>query len=208
MRTRLIHPGFFQNEDLARLPVRARLLYAGLWLLADRDGRLERRPARIKAAIFPYERVRIETLLATLERAGFVKSYHALYTPCLALPNWCKFQHPHPRESESKLAPEPWLGTDKVRPGPSDPDKDPDPDQDQDQTEPAAPRPVRVPPFRVYAAIAAKAWQEDGTDDLGAIAERFKRICARQNFPYSASITQKALDAARVARTRRRSASG
>ena len=44
MRTRLLKPGFFMNEELARLPVRARLLFAGLWCLADREGRLEDRP--------------------------------------------------------------------------------------------------------------------------------------------------------------------
>jgi len=33
----------------------ARLLYPGLWMLADREGRLEDRPLRIKAEILPYD---------------------------------------------------------------------------------------------------------------------------------------------------------
>jgi hypothetical protein len=65
-----------------------------------------------------------------------------------------------------------------------------------DQDQPAASRPVSVP-FKIYAAIATKALAEEPTDDLGELAERFKRQCARQGLPYDAGITQKAIGAAR-----------
>jgi len=132
----LLKPGFFTNENLALLPVRARLLYAGLWCLADREGRLEDRPERIKAALFPYERINIEPLLAMLHSAGFVKRYTAVYTRCLALPTFCAHQRPHPRERPSLLPPPPGgtdLGMSLDMPLQVDPDLDPDPDQDQDQ---------------------------------------------------------------------------
>jgi len=72
-----------------------------------------------------------------------------------------------------------------------------------DQDQPAAPRPVSVP-FKVYVAIAAQAIADEPTDDLGAIAEGFKTACARQHLPYDVTLTQKAIDAARVARARTR----
>ena len=53
-RTRNIKPGFFRNEDLAELGAYAMLLYAGLWTIADREGRLEDRPKRIKVDVLPY----------------------------------------------------------------------------------------------------------------------------------------------------------
>jgi len=47
-RTRSIKPSFFKNEFLAECEPMARLLFVGLWTLADRDGRLELRPRRIE----------------------------------------------------------------------------------------------------------------------------------------------------------------
>jgi len=204
MRTRLLHPGFFTNEHLARLPVRARLLFAGLWCLADREGRIEDRPARIKAAIFPYERVRIEGLICALADAGFVKRYSSVYTRCLVLPTFATNQHPHPRESPSLLPPppkRPCKGLPKAVPSPSDPVSDPVRDQDQDLTD--APR--RLIPFRRYAALGARAIDADPpTSDLGELAERFKRLCAAQDIPYDSAITQKAIDAVLRTRAKRR----
>ena len=47
-RARNIKPGFFDNETLGELPALTRLLFIGLWCLADREGRLQDRPKRIK----------------------------------------------------------------------------------------------------------------------------------------------------------------
>jgi len=44
MRSRNIKPGFFMNELLPEIELLGRLLFIGLWLLADREGRLEDRP--------------------------------------------------------------------------------------------------------------------------------------------------------------------
>lgn len=208
MRARVLKPGFFTNEHLARLPVRARLLFAGLWCLADREGRLEDRPERIKAAIFPYERVRIAPLIATLERAGFVKSYTAAYTRCLALPQFAKHQHPHHREGPSLLPPppiEPRPGPAWPLPGPAVPV--PVPVRDQDQDLPSAARPVFVPDFRVYCAIAKGAIEEADRFDLGEFADRFKTKCAKARLPLpDLDITRRAIDAVLHARQKRRQA--
>ncbi|WP_461949107.1 hypothetical protein ACOKPE_14565 [Acinetobacter baumannii] len=50
-RSRNIKPSFFMNEDIIELPYEARLLFIGLWTLADREGRLENRPKKIKGAV-------------------------------------------------------------------------------------------------------------------------------------------------------------
>lgn len=80
-RIRSIKPSFFLDEDLAALPFEARLLFAGLWCLADKAGRLEDRPKRIHAMLFPYEpKVDVNGLLdrlaaAALQLCDAVKSY-------------------------------------------------------------------------------------------------------------------------------------
>jgi uncharacterized protein YdaU (DUF1376 family) len=75
-----------------------------------------------------------------------------------------------------------------------------------DQDQPAASRPVSVPPFKIYAAIARQAFAEADPDDLSfsGVAEVFKKKCAAQGFPYDAALTTKALHAATAARARRR----
>jgi hypothetical protein len=187
--------------------VRARLLFAGLWCLADREGRLEDRPERIKAAIFPYERVRIEPLICCLANAGFVKRYPGVYTRCLALPTFAKNQQPHHREPASLLPPppsKPGKARAMPQPGRVDPVIRSGRDQDQKNNQPAAPRPGRIP-FRRYAAIGARALDASpSTTDLGELAERFKTLCAQQHLPYDGAITQKAIDAVIRARARRR----
>ena len=87
-RARSIKPGFFKNETLAELPPHGRLLYAGLWTIADRSGRLEDRPKRIKAEIFPYENQNVERLLSDLDKSGFIIRYEASGTRYIAIPAW------------------------------------------------------------------------------------------------------------------------
>lgn len=48
-RARNIKPAFFMNDELAEIDPLGRLLFIGLWTIADREGRLEDRPARHKS---------------------------------------------------------------------------------------------------------------------------------------------------------------
>lgn len=202
MRARLLKPGFFTNERLARLPVRARLLFAGLWCLADREGRLEYRPERIRVAIFPYEpRVKIDALIRALELEQFVKRYTSAHTPCLALPRFAQHQRPHPHEPESNLPAPPCHVTTTTNHAGLDPVTRSGKDQDQELT--AAPRQLSFAQFKVYAAIAAKVLRDAPTDDLGTLAEEFKCACAKQGLAYTGELAGKAIDAARAARARR-----
>ena len=104
-RARLLKPGFFANEELAECSPMARLLFAGLWTLADREGRLEDRPKRIKAEIFPYETADCEALLNELDGKGFIVRY-ANNGQFIQVVSFKKHQHPHMREPASTI-PEP-----------------------------------------------------------------------------------------------------
>jgi hypothetical protein len=105
-RTRFIKPGFFMNEELAELPCEARLLFIGLWTIADRDGRLEDRPRKIKAAVFPYEDLDVDSLLGLLAGKKFVRRYRIKGLACIEIDNFVKHQKPHPKEPPS-LVPAP-----------------------------------------------------------------------------------------------------
>jgi hypothetical protein len=97
-RARNIKPSFFDNEQLAALPAHARLLFIGLWTIADAYGKLEDRPARIKNQILGYENVDAEQLLKNLEQSGFIERYSVGGQNFIRIPNFIKHQHPHPNE--------------------------------------------------------------------------------------------------------------
>lgn len=106
-RARSIKPGFFTNEDLAEVPPLGRILFAGLWTLADREGRLEDRPNRIKVAVLPYDSVKVENLLGDLSGGGFIVRYESNGKRYIAIPTWHLHQNPHHMEAPSDIpAPE------------------------------------------------------------------------------------------------------
>lgn len=74
-RIRTIKPEFFKNEQLAELPMIARMLFIGLWTQADRRGRLLDRPKRIKAEVLPYDKADVDQLLTSLQEAGLIIRY-------------------------------------------------------------------------------------------------------------------------------------
>lgn len=106
-RARNIKPGFFLNEDLAELPFEYRLLFIGLWTIADKDGRLEHRPKRIKMALFPADDVNITEGLALLNRYCFVDLYEVDSIQYVQITNWHKHQSPHHTEKQSTIPPPP-----------------------------------------------------------------------------------------------------
>jgi hypothetical protein len=106
-RARNIKPGIMENEDLADLDPIARLLFIYLWMLADREGRLEDRPRKIKAKALPYDAVDADDLLNELQRAGFIARYEVDGEKLIQIVKFLKHQKPHSNEIESKLAPWP-----------------------------------------------------------------------------------------------------
>lgn len=103
MRARDIKPGFFKNDQLAECSMAARLLFPGLWMLADREGRLENRPRKIKAEIFPFDDVDVAALLAELDRAGLIRTYEVNGTALVWIPQFKRHQSPHKNEKSSEL---------------------------------------------------------------------------------------------------------
>jgi len=102
-RARNIKPGFFKNELLAELPVSTRLIFIGLWCLADREGRLENRPKRIKLELLPFDSVVVGQALVELEQHGFIERYEASGLQVIHILNFSKHQSPHGTERDSHL---------------------------------------------------------------------------------------------------------
>jgi hypothetical protein len=102
-RARNIKPGFFKNEELAECDPLARILFAGLWTIADKEGRMEYRPKRIKAEILPYDDCEIDALIYQLTEHGFIILYEVDNAQYLEIPTFLDHQNPHKNEPESKI---------------------------------------------------------------------------------------------------------
>ena len=104
-RARNIKPGFFLNDELAALPCEARLLFIGLWTIADRCGRLEDRPRRIAAELFPYDTVDVDALLQSLHDSSerFIVRYEVDGTRYIQVTNFEAHQNPHKTERDSTI---------------------------------------------------------------------------------------------------------
>lgn len=106
-RIRCIKPGFFLNETLGSLSVHARLLYIGLWCLADREGKLEDRPRWIQTQILPYDTCDVDKLLAELAKSEFIVRYklgkRKRLRRYICIPTFLQHQRPHPREAPSTI---------------------------------------------------------------------------------------------------------
>lgn len=104
-RSRNIKPGFYKNEDLAECSIWARFVFPGLWMLADRDGRLEDRPKRIKGELIPFDAQDMEPLLAELSRRGFIVRYGNEDGKFIQISKFSTHQSPHYSEKKSVIKP-------------------------------------------------------------------------------------------------------
>lgn len=102
-RARNIKPGFFTNDVLGELPPLARLLFAGLWTICDREGRVEDRPKKIKAETLPYDDCNADELLQLLTDKGFLSRYQVGDVRVIQVVAWDKHQNPHVKEAASTL---------------------------------------------------------------------------------------------------------
>lgn len=103
MRARNIKPGFFKNEDLVEIDPMGRLLFIGLWMMADREGRLEDRPRRIKMEVFPGDNCDVDALLDELQKWGFINRYEVDGSRYIQVLNFQKHQNPNPKEAASRI---------------------------------------------------------------------------------------------------------
>lgn len=115
MRARGLKPGTFKNEALAEIaPPWGRLVFMGLWGLADREGRLLDRPGHIAVEIFPYDLAngrlsipQVEEMLNDLAKGSdpFILRYAIGAQKIIQIVNFAKHQSPHSTEKASELPP-------------------------------------------------------------------------------------------------------
>lgn len=102
-RSRNIKPGFFTNDELAECSPHARLLFAGLWTIADKEGRLDDRPKKVKALVLPFDNVDCDELLQQLHDRKFIQRYQVQDGAYIQITNWKKHQNPHCKEALSEI---------------------------------------------------------------------------------------------------------
>lgn len=106
-RIRTIKPAFFRHRDLylleqsSGLPIR--VSFAGLWTVADREGRFRWRAEELKLDCLPYDNCDFAEVLAALETAGFVQKYVVDGKPYGVVPSFAEHQVISPREAQSSL---------------------------------------------------------------------------------------------------------
>jgi hypothetical protein len=111
-RARNIKPGLFKNEILGMADPLYTLLFEGLWVLADRDGKLEDRPIRIKAEVFPYrDGIDLNVMLEWLQDNGFIRRYSVAGKAYILVMEFVKHQNPHKNESPSLIPNPEEIGT-------------------------------------------------------------------------------------------------
>ena len=114
-RIRTIKPEFFLHDGLWECDERVaaehgreytgltRLLFIGLWCVADREGRFAWRPRRIKAQVLPYDEVSVDAILEALIDGGFVVRYRVGDETYGAIPSFSEHQSVNQREADSRL---------------------------------------------------------------------------------------------------------
>jgi hypothetical protein len=138
-RTRSIKPGFFDNEVLGGLPPLTRLLFIGLWCIADREGRLEDRPKRIKKTLLGYDDVstsEVSEMLQALHDTGFIIRYTVDGEEYIQVVNFAKHQNPHVKEKASEIPPPPENPTYRSYGEDYESSDDEEDDNDEHQTSP------------------------------------------------------------------------
>jgi hypothetical protein len=111
-RARNIKPGLFKNEVLGVADPLYTILFEGLWVLADRDGKLEDRPVRIKGEVFAYrEGLDVEAMLEWLDANEFILRYVVGGKRYILIREFKKHQNPHKNEAPSEIPNPEEIGT-------------------------------------------------------------------------------------------------
>ena len=105
-RKRMIDPSIWINEDFGTLTNLAKLVYIGLFSMADDEGRGKASPAYIKAVLFPYnDDLRIADIIKTLSEISstmsviFYSCDENMYYTLTSWKTWQKIDKP----SKSKI---------------------------------------------------------------------------------------------------------
>nr|DAL53607.1 MAG TPA_asm: replisome organizer [Bacteriophage sp.] len=105
-RKRMIDPGIWQSEDFSKLSTLAKLVFIGLFSLADDEGRGRSNPVYLKSTLFPYEEgirsADIDKTLSEISSNMSVIFYTCDGSSYYSLYNWNTWQKID-RPSESKI---------------------------------------------------------------------------------------------------------
>jgi hypothetical protein len=193
-RIRTIKPEFFIDEDIAALPPLTRILFQGLWCLADSEGRLEDRPQRIKIQILPYDKYDTDEGLSVLFKAGFIIRYTVEDQKLIQIRTFSKHQRLSGKEAQTEsIFPRPELGSIGVASG-----KQPGSDGERLESQEgkgkerkgregnirACARKTSLPPdFGISDAV--KVWAKaKGHNRLNEHLESFKAKCSAKGYEY------------------------
>ena len=116
-RIRTIKPDFFRHLELYQAEIETglplRVAYAGLWTVADREGRFRWQPAVLKLDVLPFDNLDFSRVLDACLTRGFVVKYEVKGLQYGLIPTFKKHQIVNNREKESIL-PEPENTTDII----------------------------------------------------------------------------------------------
>lgn len=99
-RARNIKPSFFVNEQVSDNCPLGRLLFIGLWTMADYKGDLEWKEKTLKIQILPWDECSVKQLAINLDKSGLIRFYSDGEKIYLNIPNFEKHQNPHKNERE------------------------------------------------------------------------------------------------------------
>lgn len=103
-RARNLKPGLLKNEVLGVADPLYTILFEGLWILADRDGKLEDRPLKIRGEVFPYrEGLDMNAMLDWLQTNEFIQRYEVKGKRYILVTEFKKHQNPHKNEALSEI---------------------------------------------------------------------------------------------------------
>ena len=100
-RARNIKPAFFDNDRLGETEPLARLMFIGMWTIADFNGNLVWREKRIKAKLLPYDDCDVVKLAINLEKSGVIRFYSNGDDVFCNIKGFSKHQNPHKNEREA-----------------------------------------------------------------------------------------------------------
>jgi hypothetical protein len=106
-RIRTVKPELFKHEELfqleqeTKLPIR--ISFAGLFTVADREGRFRWKPNVLKLDVLPYDKIDFSRVLDALATHGFVEKYEHNKNIYGVIPSFTIHQVINNRESDSIL---------------------------------------------------------------------------------------------------------
>lgn len=99
-RARNIKPAFFTNEQVSDNCPLGRLLFIGLWTMADYKGDLEWKEKTLKIQILPWDECSVKELAINLDKSGLIRFYSDGVKTYINIPNFEKHQNPHKNERD------------------------------------------------------------------------------------------------------------